>query len=275
MRISPKLIRQARKINKLLPPLLYPNRSLEQAQLELKWITEELPQHEWVQAVKRRSLYEPLQYILGSQPFGPLDIICKPGVLIPRWETEEWVKKLCDSLPTGEYKILDVCTGSGCIPILIDHLLKERGIQGTIEAFDISPIAVELAQENARRNQSSINIFQNNLFRVKDLGKYDIIVSNPPYITSDEYDVLDKSVKLYEPQLALIGHTEFYQALVHNIVIPSECRAFIFELGNQEQADIVRSLLPHWNIRTMKDSQQNLRCVIGSRDNDVMQLIHI
>ncbi|CAH6720405.1 mitochondrial MRF1 N(5)-glutamine methyltransferase Mtq1p [[Candida] jaroonii] len=272
MRISPKLIRQARQINNLLPPLLYPNRSLEQAQLELKWITEELPPNQWVQAVKRRSLYEPLQYILGSQPFGDLDILCRPGVLIPRWETEEWVKRLCNSLSGQQYKILDVCTGSGCIPILMDHLLKQRGIDSNIEAFDISPIAVELAQENAKLNQSSISFTQNNLFRVRDLGKYDIIVSNPPYITKDEYATIGKSVKLYEPQLALIGETEFYEALVHNVVIPSECHSFVFELGNQSQADIVQSLLPHWNIGTMKDSQENLRCVIGSKDKSFMTL---
>ena len=86
-RISAKLIRDARRISPFLPRLLPANRTIEQASLELKWIKQELPKEDWNDAVNQRYQLVPLQYILGSQPFGELNIKCTQGVLIPRWET--------------------------------------------------------------------------------------------------------------------------------------------------------------------------------------------
>ena len=118
MRISPRTIRQASKVP-LLKYFLAANRTLENAKQELKWVQQELPPQKWTWAAKRRLRLVPLQYILGSQPFGELTILCKENVLIPRWETEEWVGHLLNILEKNSklLKVVDVCTGTGCIPL--------------------------------------------------------------------------------------------------------------------------------------------------------------
>ena len=148
-RLSAKVIREARRISPFLPRLLPANRTIEQASLELKWIKEELPKEDWNDAVNQRYQLVPLQYILGSQPFGGLNIKCKQGVLIPRWETEEWCNKLVDTIKQIHMKqlvVLDACTGTGCIPLLIGHKLSN--IASKIYGFDVSGKAFDLANEN-------------------------------------------------------------------------------------------------------------------------------
>ena len=131
-RISAKLIRDARRISPFLPRLLPANRTIEQASLELKWIKQELPKEDF-----------------GSQPFGGLNLKCKQGVLIPRWETEEWCNKLVETLKQTHVKqlvVLDACTGTGCIPLLIGHELNN--IAPKIYGLDVSGKAFDLANEN-------------------------------------------------------------------------------------------------------------------------------
>ena len=290
-RITSKLIRQARKISPLLPPLLPANRTIERAVMELKWIKNELPPYEWANAVLQRQRLVPLQYILKSQPFGELSIICREGVLIPRWETEEWCIKLIHALKQipkqDELLILDVCTGTGCIPLLMAHELREYAPQ--IHGFDVSGKAYELAIENLEaykkkypHNKVTLNYHLGDVFDAEIISKLsipriDLITSNPPYIPMEDYvrsarqDGVEKSVRLYEPKLALVGDGEFYYALLQNIVIQSAAEGFIFEVGYKDQADFVNTEvqknLNSWKVGIMKDGALKVRCVLGWKED--------
>lgn len=289
-RVSSSLIRQARKLSRLLPPLLRAVPSLEQAKQELRWIQNELPKDRWIDAIRRRSKLEPLQYILGTQPFGPLEINCKKGVLIPRWETEEWVSKVADilqqNIPSNKsLKILDACTGSGCIPLLLSHIISHPTLE--ITCFDISDVAYNLAGENLKKydttlKKSAISIKKADLFDSKILEKlrssengFDFVTSNPPYIPVEDYlmpmslNGLEKSVRSYEPRLALVGNLEFYEALIEHIVIPLNCKGFVFEVGYIEQVEYTGNLLnvlaptKNWQTGPFYDSAGKIRAVVG------------
>lgn len=273
-RVSFGAIRQASR-NRLLGPLLHAFRSIEQAQRELRWIQQELPQEKWTDAVHRRSRHEPLQYILGTQPFGNLDIRCEPGVLIPRWETEEWTLKLAEQLRQQKWvpeqpRILDACTGTGCIALL----LREELARAHVEAFDVAPEAVKLARRNGASSDVKIHqadVLDGDVYKkVWGTQTFDIVTSNPPYIPDSEFrkpasrDGVEKSVRAYEPRRALVGDSEFYEALVKNVVLPSQCKAFVFELAYRHQADATRQCLgDDWTVREYADSAGRLRCVWG------------
>ena len=282
-RIDGKHIRQAKRLSPLLPPLLPANRDIERALLELKWIKEELPKRQWVSAVNRRLKLEPLQYILGSQPFGDINILCKKGVLIPRWETEEWCTKLGNLLIDEKFSklgIVDACTGSGCIPLLLKAKLAAVNLNYDICGFDVSREAVSLAQENLISNDHAddsgkvvfqiADISDANVVAKLPVGKIDLVTANPPYIPLLDFhkSVLrcgaEKSVKRYEPQLALIGDTDPYKQLIENLVVPSQARGFVFEVGYYKQVEFVRKLLDSdWAVGYMNDSAQRIRCVVG------------
>lgn len=287
-RISSKIIKEAYEVSKLLPPLLRATKSLDSAKCELQWIKRELPKNKWREAVIRRSNYEPLQYVLGSQPFGPLDIICRQNVLIPRWETEEWVTRVSDMIrqhikDNTHLKILDACTGSGCISLLLHQKLSEEANYKTdVLGFDVSYDAVTLANDNLKKNRpswsfekSSVTFRKSNIFdwRSSDTTEsYDLIVSNPPYVSHEEYsspltlEGVARSVKLYEPSLALIGQYEFYEKLV-DITVSTNAKAFIFELGLNEQSVHVEKKLNQlaagWKTKRYFDTADKLRCVLG------------
>jgi release factor glutamine methyltransferase len=164
--------------------------------------------------IRRRLLREPLQYITGVQEFWSLDFQVDPRVLIPRPETEllveEAKERIKDAPGTGgdPFRILDLGTGSGALAVT---LAKE--IQGArIWATDISPEAIELARLNAEMHNTSDRIE----FRQGDLWHalndpnitFDLIVSNPPYVSADEYDDLQPEVRDHEPRLALDGREQ-------------------------------------------------------------------
>lgn len=286
VRVTRALVRVARSHSRLLPPLLRAV-PLEQAKQELMWIQCELPQKEWVQAVRRRSKLEPLQYILGTQPFGELDIICRKGVLIPRWETEEWVTKLTSCLLKQQnINIIDACTGSGCIPLLLHHQLTQ---ERTIVGFDISHDAISLSKDNLRKYEKGygkssvrfekVNVFDTDVVHKLGLSECDIVVSNPPYIPLDDYKLpvshngVEKSVRLYEPSLALIGDLEFYEALVKNVVLPLKCRGFVFELGYMEQVEYTSKLVKElgWETKPYYDTAGKIRAIVGWRGDSSLQ----
>lgn len=274
MRLSPKIIRRARELSKLLPPLLKPTRDLESAIRELNWIKQELPQQSWREAVRLRSQYVPLQYILGTQPFGDMDLIVRPGVLIPRWETEEWTGKVLEHLSERckHVRILELCTGSGCISLLLNKRLKELGIDNSIDAVDVSSDALLVAEENNTKYGLDVAFEHGDIFQYTPAKKYDIVVSNPPYIPEDDLKSSEQSVRMYEPELALIGDLEFYERLCE-VVNEADALDFIFELGYTKQAQRVKELLPEWNIGTMNDGAGNIRCVVGSKITSSIKLI--
>ncbi len=157
---------------------------------------------DWLHEIVMNS--QPIQYILGYVPFCDVDIIVKPPVLIPRPETEEWVMKLITELQPYKdqpLKILDLCTGSGCIGLALAHALPNA----QVVMSDVAEHALILAQENKQHNSiSNCTIVPSDLFEVvKDYAPFDIIVSNPPYIPIEDYKHLDSSVKEWEDRLAL------------------------------------------------------------------------
>ena len=170
-----------------------------------------LNQHETISAtnlaqikeiVSRLTHFEPIQYILGETEFYGLKFIVNRSVLIPRPETEELVEWIVLDYQNLSPKILDIGTGSGCIPISLLKTLPDSSAEG----WDISNEALEVAKKNATLNQVDIDFFYadvlNSVFPDHQ-KQYDIIVSNPPYVTQSEQSQMFKNVTDYEPGLAL------------------------------------------------------------------------
>ena len=170
--------------------------------------------------IPRLQDYEPVQYVLGKTIFFGLPIKVNPDVLIPRQETEElvaWILETVHRPPSTVYRILDVGTGSGCIPIAIKNKMPKL----EIHALDVSEAALKVAQENAVLNKTEILFHQVDILNKlawNQLPKYDLIVSNPPYITEDEKKMMSKNVIDYEPHLALFSGKNDAQRFVKVIV---------------------------------------------------------
>jgi release factor glutamine methyltransferase len=156
---------------------------------------------------------KPIAYILGEKEFHGLNFFVDERVLIPRPETEQIVEKALDYLRANDesgrkFSVLDVGTGSGCIPISIAHGFAEaEGEFGQIDAVDISEGALEVARVNVSQYsfENLIHVFQSNLLEAVDEGeKYDLIVSNLPYIGESD-GLVEENVKKYEPHAALFG----------------------------------------------------------------------
>ena len=169
--------------------------------------------------VNRLKKMEPLQYILCETEFYSLPIKVNPSVLIPRPETEELVDMIIKySKPLRKLKILDIGTGSGCIPIALAKHIPDA----TVTAIDISDAALLTAKENATLNNVDIHFIQADILntsRSSEIipGNFDIIVSNPPYVTEKEKDAMRENVIAYEPHRALFVPDEdpilFYKAI--------------------------------------------------------------
>ncbi|KAK3671093.1 hypothetical protein LTR78_009054 [Recurvomyces mirabilis] len=246
-RISPSLIRQASHIDQRLVRLLPICRDLPSARNELRWLAEHAatkPGNEHGKRlleyyIRRRARGEPLQYILGTEYFGDLEMKCRPGVLIPRPETAASVSHLASLLLARQLpprlRVLDLCTGTGCIPLLLDHELRKRFRDSTtsaeIVAVDISPKALALAKENLAAQPGAADFItfhpadvlwdsdtNENLNEPPSLKEalharhghgpmrnYDILISNPPYISPKAFRTTTaRSVRHYEPKLALV-----------------------------------------------------------------------
>ena len=158
---------------------------------------------------------EPLQYIEGRAPFCGMDFAVEQGVLIPRPETAELVDWIAQEHGTGQPRILDMGTGSGCIAIALD-----RRIPGAkVEACDLSEKALAVAEENNRGNGTQVSFFRHDILD-KDTPlphSYDIIVSNPPYIMQSEQEEMEQHVTGWEPHMALFVPDDdallFYRAI--------------------------------------------------------------
>lgn len=156
--------------------------------------------------IKRRAAHEPLQYIIGHTDFMNCRIELNPSVLIPRIETEQLVELLLDKT-SGRHKkplnLLDIGTGSGCIPIAIQQEVPAWKCSGT----DISSDALQCARSNAELNKQNVLFFEVDLFNLNDSPAadtpWDIVVSNPPYIQSGEKPSIQKQVSAFEPEQAL------------------------------------------------------------------------
>ena len=168
----------------------------------------------------------PLQYLLGSADFMGLKFKVTPEVLIPRPDTEFLVVEAFDCIssirksdPDKQIDVLDLCTGSGCISICLRNSLKNDN-KLDVYASDISAGAINIAKENSKTHNTSINFIQSDLFNdVSFAGKkFDVIVSNPPYISLDEKAVMSEDTLKYEPSLALFANDaglEFYKRIAN------------------------------------------------------------
>ena len=173
--------------------------------------------HKFQIAIERLKTYEPIQYIIGETEFYGLNIKVNNSVIIPRPETEEFVDWIIKENKTkNEIKILDIGTGSGCIAIALAKNFKNAKVY----ALDVSQEALGLANISATNNEVDIEFIQYDILKkgleFKDL-KFDIIVSNPPYVRNLEKDLMQDNVLKHEPHLALFVNDDdpllFYKAI--------------------------------------------------------------
>lgn len=212
--------------------------------------------------IRKRSAHIPLQYLTGSQEFMGLSFFVDENVLIPRQDTEILVEEALRALGSG-MRVLDVCTGSGCI--LLSLLKLCAGLEGT--GTDLSEKALQVAGENARRLGVEASFVQGDLFEPVS-GKYDCIVSNPPYIASREVDVLMEEVRDHEPRMALDGGEDglyFYRKIAVQSPKYLNDRGRIFlEIGFDQGEAVAGLLAPAFDeVRIVQDLAGLDRVVCG------------
>ena len=215
-------------------------------------------------AVEKRLKHIPLGYIFGKSYFFGREFKVNENVLIPRQDTEILIEKICDDIKqrSREVSVLDIGTGSGAIAITIQ---KETG--AIVTAVDVSKGALGVAKENANNLEAEIEFIQSDLFE-NITGKFDFIVSNPPYIETEVIDTLETEVKDNEPILALDGGKDgldFYRKIVNDAPnYLNKCGKLYFEIG-YNQAEALKNLMKEkfTNILVYKDYGNNDRVVVG------------
>jgi len=216
--------------------------------------------------INRRSQNEPVAYILKEKEFWSKSFFVNHNTLIPRPETELMVEKLIKIYKDKKISILDIGTGSGCI--LISLLCELKNSQGV--GIDISKKALAVAKKNSEIHKTSNNIkFFNQSIDSKFNIKFDLIVSNPPYIRSNEIKNLSEDIKKYEPRIALDGGNDGLD-LIKKIIYKTEYILKVkgllaLEIGN-EQFKKVSEILIKKNFRIehiIKDYKTNIRCIIS------------
>lgn len=223
--------------------------------------------------VARRLKGEPLAYVLGKWDFYGLSLTVNPGVLIPRDDTEAVTDLAIEKARAlqANPRVLDLCTGSGCIGLAIASKVRDA----RVTLGDISPDALRVARRNIQDNHLSgrVSCIELNALEPapKFLGKYDLIVSNPPYVTTDQMETLDASVKDYEPHLALHGGTDgldFYRAILSNFDCVLQPGGYIcFEFGMGQEADVCALLMNSgYELEQLRrDSGERARAVIARK----------
>ena len=214
--------------------------------------------------IDKRLTRVPLQHITGTQCFMGLDFKVTPDVLVPRPDTEILVEEVLKDLHDG-MRILDMCTGSGCI--LLSLLKYSNDCTG--QGVDISPEALKVARENADSLEiSSAEFVESDLFQNVS-GKFDILVSNPPYIKTSEIKTLMPEVSIHDPYIALDGHEDgvyfFKKILETSPEFLNRGSLIAFEIGNDE-GEAVSKLMEEAglkNIEVIKDYGGNDRVVKG------------
>ncbi len=216
---------------------------------------------------EKRGGHVPVQHLTGTMNFMGLDFDVAENVLIPRIDTEYLVEEAMTYVEDGA-RVLDVCTGSGCI--LLSLMRFKNDISGV--GVDVSDDALELSRKNAEKlGVENVQFIKSDLFRNVE-GKFDYILSNPPYIRSSEIDGLMDEVRLHEPHLALDGGEDgldFYRKIAHEAkdYLEPEGRLF-FEIGFDE-GDALREILSeegYRDIEVVRDYSGNervVRCLKG------------
>ena len=203
--------------------------------------------------IERRNEKEPVQYITGKTYFYGLEFFCDKFVLIPRFDTEVLVEEVIKRAPKN-CELLDLCTGSGCIAICVKHERDDIAVS----ASDISKEALLVAEKNKDRYNLDIKLIQSDLFENID-KKFDIIVSNPPYIPTKVISGLEDKVKDFEPKGALDGGEDgldFYKEIAKEAVnYLKDESILIMEIGFDQGEDVSDILHDNGykNIEVIKD----------------------
>lgn len=188
--------------------------------------------------VETRAKHIPLQHITGVQEFMGLPFLVNEHVLVPRQDTEVLVESVLDILEP-EMRVLDMCTGSGCILICLLKLCGFSDIRGV--GADISKEALEVARQNAEHLGVDATFLHSDLFSEVE-GQYDVIVSNPPYIRTSVIEELKEEVKFHDPLLALDGKEDglyFYRRIVENSPkYLTKGGKLFFEIGHDQGEDV-------------------------------------
>lgn len=241
--------------------------------LRNKEMTTDTEQNNYLKFIKQRALGTPIQYITKNQEFMCLDFNVDSSTLIPRADTEILVETILNTSKINNIEyIMDIGTGTGCIPISLLYYLKN--IKAV--AVDISSEALKIAENNAYKNnvQNRITFIQSNLFNdisYDFIGKLDAIVSNPPYIPSNDIPKLMKGVRDYEPIIALDGGTDgldFYRIITHYGQKYIRNGGFLFYEIGYNQSEAVSNIMKQQgieNIKIIKDLAGLDRVIIGNR----------
>ena len=186
----------------------------------------------------------PIQYLIGYINFYGNKILVNEDVLIPRFETEYLVQDTLKliKLYIDNPKVIDVCTGSGCIAISIAKELKT-----SVDAIDISTKAIELAKESASINEVNVNFINEDIKNFNTNKKYNVLISNPPYIKNGEY--VDEETK-YEPDIALYAKDnglEFYKIILEKALLLLDKKNIIsFEIGSNQQDELINIIRKYY-----------------------------
>ncbi len=222
--------------------------------------------------VKHAGDHEPVAYLVGKTEFYSMELAVRPGCLIPRPETEMLVQHGIEFLRKreGQQSVLDLCTGSGCVAAAIAHNFKNADITAT----DLSQNALDIAAENIAKHQLTerITLCQGDLLTPVSSGPFDLIVSNPPYVSEAEYEALNRNVKDYEPREALLAGPkglDIYERLVSQIQPHLKPNAAVMlEIGYLQGPDL-HSLLEKTglfsHVQIHKDLQKLDRLAVGIR----------
>ena len=226
-----------------------------------------------VQNTKKIVGGKPIQYITNNQEFMKMNFYVDENVLIPQPDTEILVYevlKICKEYSNG-VNIIDLCTGSGAIAVSLDRILRENCVDAKICASDISKQALKIARKNSENNNANVKIIESDLLENIEYKKFDIIVSNPPYIRTDEIKNLSKQVK-EEPYIALNGGIDglhFYRKII------KEAKGYIknngylcLEIGYNQMESVLgifKENKEYKNLKQVKDWSGNDRCIIAQK----------
>lgn len=223
----------------------------------------------YMELIDIRASKTPLQYITNNQEFMGFVFFVNENVLIPRQDTELLVEKVVEYIRTrtDEVKVLDMCTGSGCIAISIDKMCDNV----KVFAVDLSQEALEVAKKNNELNKADVTFVHSDLFE-KIQDEFDIIVSNPPYIKTEEIEVLMDEVRVHEPRMALDGDGDglkFYKKIaIEGRQYLRKNGIMFFEIG-YDQGESVPDILNingYTDINVYKDLADNDRVVIARKE---------
>ena len=222
----------------------------------------------FIKAIRRRITNEPIAYIIGKKDFWSETFNVNRATLIPRPETELLIYKIIKFFNNKNINILDIGTGSGCILLSI---LKELKFSiGT--GIDISNSAIKVAISNAKKlklsNRVKFKVFDINKF---DLGKYDLIVSNPPYIPTMEIKKLSKDIRNFEPHVAINGGKDgldlIKKVIYKSSILLKKNGLFALEMGTNQYFK-VSTIMKKYGFRIITkefDYNNNVRCIISTK----------